>query len=479
MKIVMAAAECIPFVKTGGLADVMGSLPKELVALGHDVTVVLPKYSLIPDQYEDDFSVETELKIPFKGLSSFYKFYDCELQGVQFVFVENDEYFAREQIYSQKDDGERFAFLNFAVLAYVQAQEIAVDIIHAHDWHTAMIPFLLAEDERYGNLKKGLRSIVTIHNLQFQGVFSKEVFSGSYGLGDRYFDEGAVEWNGNFNMLKTGIQYADIVTTVSPSYRDEILTEQFGEGLHALLKSRETDVIGILNGLDLEFYNPAADLMIEMEYDHTSVEGKAVNKRAVQARFGLPERGDIPLLTMVSRLAGQKGIDILEAELPAILETEDVQFVLLGSGEEKYEQFFRKLSEDFPDKAVSYIGFDEALAHLLYAGADIFLMPSHFEPCGLSQLVSMRYGTVPVANKTGGLKDTVVEYDETVQSGNGFLSDFSNQQSFSGALKKALSIYPQTRHWEKIKQNGMQGDYSWSRSAKEYGKVYNRLLESK
>lgn len=474
MKIVMAAAECIPFVKTGGLADVIGSLPKELVALGHNVTVVLPKYSLIPEQYTTGFSIETTLEVPFKGQSHSCNFHSCEFDGVHFVFVENDGYYARDQIYSQPDDAERFAFLNFAVLTYVQAQASRVDIIHAHDWHTAMIPFLMKEDIDYQDVK----SIVTIHNLQFQGIFSKDVFTDNYGLADSYFEEGAVEWNDRFNMLKTGIQYADLITTVSPTYREEIMTEQFGEGLHALLKSRESDVVGILNGLDTEFYNPASDLTIEMEFDHTSVEGKAVNKRAIQTRFGLPERGDVPLLTMVSRLAGQKGIDVLEAELPAILEQEDVQFVLLGSGEQKYEQFIQRLSEDFPDKVNSCLGFDESLAHLLYAGADIFLMPSHFEPCGLSQLVSMRYGTVPVANRTGGLQDTIVEYDETLRSGNGFLSDFANQQSFTSALKRALELYPQSMHWETIKQNGMLGDYSWSRSAKEYDKMYKGLLEN-
>jgi starch synthase len=235
-------------------------------------------------------------------------------------------------------------------------------------------------------------------------------------------------------------------------------------------------LIGILNGIDTGVYNPATDLAIEREFDVMNLEEKQVNKRAVQLKAGLPERGDVPLLTMISRLAGQKGIDVLQEVLPALLEEQEVQFVLLGSGEEKYEQFFKGLAADFPTKVYVHVGFDEAFAHLLYAGADIFLMPSHFEPCGLSQLISMRYGTVPVANKTGGLKDTVIEYDESLKSGNGFLSDFQQDEPYDVALNRCLSFYQQPEHWEAIKKNGMEGDYSWSRSAAEYAKLYERLI---
>ena len=295
-------------------------------------------------------------------------------------------------------------------------------------------------------------------------------------MDERYYDEGMVEWRGDFNALKTGIFYADKVTTVSPTYRDEILTDFYGEKLNNLLQEKEQDLVGILNGIDTEVYNPATDLSIEREFDAMSLEGKQVNKRAIQLKAGLPERGDVPLLTMISRLAGQKGVDVLQEVLPALLKEEDVQFVLLGSGEEKYEQFFRELAADFPDKVYIHIGFDESFAHLLYAGADIFLMPSHFEPCGLSQLISMRYGTVPVANKTGGLKDTVVEYDENLKTGNGFLSDFSQNRPFDAALNRALTFYKQAEHWEAIKKNGMEGNYSWSRSAAEYAKLYERII---
>lgn len=473
MKIIMAAAECAPFAKAGGLADVMGALPKELSRLGHEINVIVPKYSLISEKYSSEFILKESVEFNFKEQQETFGIYEYNQAGVRFLFVENDRYFKREQIYGE-DDAERYAFFNRAVLEIVQRQEEQADLLHVHDWHTATIPFLLKEDQRYSSIKD-IKTVLTIHNLQFQGKFSKQTFVENFEMNERYYDEGLVEWDGDFNALKTGIFYAHKVTTVSPTYRDEILTDFYGEKLNSLLQEKEQNLVGILNGIDIEVYNPATDLSIEREFDAMSLEGKQVNKRAIQLKAGLPERGDAPLLTMISRLAGQKGIDILQEVLPALLREEDVQFVLLGSGEEKYEQFFQELAANFPDKVYIHIGFDESFAHLLYAGADIFLMPSHFEPCGLSQLISMRYGTVPVANKTGGLKDTVVEYNEDLKTGNGFLSDFSQNRSFDAALNRALIFYKQPEHWEAIKKNGMEGNYSWSRSAAEYAKLYERI----
>lgn len=474
MKIIMAAAECAPFAKAGGLADVMGALPKELSRLGHEINVIVPKYSLISEEYAGEFVLKESVEFSFKGQQKSFGVFEYDQAGVKFLFVENDSYFKRDQIYGE-DDAERYAFFNRAVLEIIQRQEQQPDLLHVHDWHTAMVPFLLKEDQRYSSIKE-IKTVLTIHNLQFQGKFSKATFLENFEMDARYYDEGIVEWRGDFNSLKTGISYVDKVTTVSPTYRDEILTDFYGEKLNSFLQKKEQDLVGILNGIDTEVYNPATDLSIEHEFDAMSLEGKQVNKRAVQLKAGLPERGDVPLLTMISRLAGQKGIDVLQEVLPVLLAEEDLQFVLLGSGEEQYEQFFQKLAADFPDKVYIHVGFDEAFAHLLYAGADIFLMPSHFEPCGLSQLISMRYGTVPVANKTGGLKDTVVEYDEQQKVGNGFLSDFSQSKPFGLALARSLAFYQQPEHWEAIKKNGMKGDYSWSRSAAEYAKLYERII---
>lgn len=477
MNIIMTAAECVPFIKAGGLADVMGSLPKALVELGHEVQVVLPKYDLLPAKYEEQLAERESVELWFKGEKQLCPTFGLTLKGVEYIFVENEALYARGKIYGEPDDHLRFAYLSRAVLAILETQKKKVDILHVHDWHTAIIPFLLQEDDRYAAVRNGLKTVLTIHNLQFQGQFPKEVFTDDFGMDASFYDDGKVEWKGRFNHLKAGILYADQVTTVSPSYRNEILTARYGEGLEPLLEEKGEGLIGILNGLDTEFYNPATDLVIEMEYDHTTLERKAVNKRAIQQKFGLPERGDIPLLTMVSRLSGQKGVDVLQEFMPEMMKAADLQFVLLGSGEAQYEEFFRGLSEEFPEKVKVHIGFDEDLAHLLYAGADIFLMPSHFEPCGLSQLISMRYGTVPIANKTGGLKDTVIEYDPVLRSGNGFLSDFAENKTFEDALKRGFSLYQQESHWDTIKQNGMQGDYSWARSAKEYADVYKGIAE--
>ncbi|MFO7605886.1 MAG: glycogen synthase GlgA, partial [Desulfurivibrionaceae bacterium] len=473
------AAECVPFAKTGGLADVIGALPKELAEYGHDVTVFMPKYGSIPEKFAKEFSLLEEIAVPFSGEQKKCAVFQYRNENVRYLFLGNPEYYERSQIYSQADDGERFGFFNIAVLTVMKQLELKADIIHVHDWHAAVIPLLLKEDSRFKTLGAASKTVLTIHNLQFQGVFPKSVFAEGFGLEGNQFEAMEVERNGKYNMLKTGILYADKVTTVSPSYRDEILTAQYGEGLEKVLQKRGGDLVGILNGLDTEFYNPATDLTIELEFDQSSIEGKAVNKRSAQSLMGLPVKGDIPLTIMISRLAGQKGINVLEEALPALLQSNDMQFILLGTGEAKSEEFFLDLARQYPDKVAVHIGFDENLAHQLYAGADIFLMPSHFEPCGLSQLISMRYGTVPVANKTGGLKDTVVEYDRRTKTGNGFLSDFSRNSPFNEAVERALTLYQESEHWEVIKQNGMKADYSWKKSANAYEALYQKLIKER
>ena len=473
MKIVMAAAECAPFAKAGGLADVIGALPQELAKLGHEVQVIIPKYSLIPERYVQQFHKIEEHSFDFKEETANYAMHELDKHGVQFLFLENDSYFERDSIYGQ-DDAERYAFFTRAVLDFLARSETAPDVVHVHDWHTAVLPFLLKEDPQYQQLSSRVKTVLTIHNLQFQGNFSKQVFLEQYRMSEGFYDNGQVAWHGNFNSLKTGILYADKLTTVSPNYRDEILTEAYGEGLENLLAEREADLQGILNGIDTATYDPQADEHIAQTFSAGDLEGKQANKRAIQKRCGLPEQPDVPLLTMVSRLSGQKGIDALEQSLPEFLEG-DAQFVLLGSGEAHFEEFFQRLEVDYAGKVSVHLGFDESFAHQLYAGADIFLMPSHFEPCGLSQLISMRYGTIPAVNRTGGLRDTVEEYDEEQKTGTGFLSDFKAGSPFDEALSRALSYYYQPDHWQALIHNGMKKDSSWSRSAKDYEGLYASL----
>ncbi len=473
MKIVMAAAECAPFAKAGGLADVIGALPLELVKLGHEVQVIIPKYSSIHERYQEQFRKVEVHSFEFKEKTATYTMHELVKHGVQFLFLENDSYFERDSIYGP-DDAERYAFFTRAVLDFLARSETAPDVVHVHDWHTAVLPFLLKEDPHYQQLSSRVKTVLTIHNIQFQGNFSKSVFLEQYRMDESFYDNGQVEWHGNFNSLKTGILYADKLTTVSPNYRDEILTEAYGEGLQHLLGEREADLQGILNGIDTNAYDPQGDEHIAQTFSAGDLQGKQVNKRAIQKRCGLPEQADVPLLTMISRLSGQKGIDVLEQTLLEFLEG-DVQFVLLGSGEARFEEFFQRLEVDYAGKVSVHLGFDESFAHQLYAGADIFLMPSHFEPCGLSQLISMRYGTIPVANRTGGLRDTVEEYDEVQTTGTGFLSDFKAGVHFDEALSRALSFYHQPEHWKALIRNGMKRDSSWSRSAKEYEQLYASL----
>ncbi|KYG57765.1 glycogen synthase [Planococcus maritimus] len=473
MKIVMAAAECAPFAKAGGLADVIGALPLELVKLGHEVQVIIPKYSLIHERYQEQFRKMEVHSFEFKEKTATYTMHELVKHGVQFLFLENDSYFERDSIYGP-DDAERYAFFTRAVLDFLARSETAPDVVHVHDWHTAVLPFLLKEDPQYQQLSSRVKTMLTIHNIQFQGNFSKSVFLEQYRMDESFYDNGQVEWHGNFNSLKTGILYADKLTTVSPNYRDEILTEAYGEGLQHLLGERETDLQGILNGIDTDAYDPQGDEHIAQTFSAEDLQGKQANKRAIQKRCGLPEQPDVPLLTMISRLSGQKGIDVLEQTLLEFLEG-DVQFVLLGSGEARFEEFFQRLEVDYAGKVSVHLGFDESFAHQLYAGADIFLMPSHFEPCGLSQLISMRYGTIPVANRTGGLRDTVEEYDEVQTTGTGFLSDFKAGVHYDEALSRALSFYHQPEHWKALIHNGMKRDSSWSRSAKDYEQLYASL----
>lgn len=473
MKIVMAAAECAPFAKAGGLADVIGALPRELARLGHEVQVIIPKYSLIHERYQQQFRLAGTHSFSFKGEEKTYSIYEYVAHGVQFLFLENDAYFERDSIYGS-DDAERYAFFSRAVLNFLANSETSPDVLHVHDWHTAALPFLMKEDPQYHELADHVKTVLTIHNLQFQGSFPKEVFLEQYEMDASFYENGKVEWRGKFNSLKTGILYADKMTTVSPTYRDEILTEAYGENLESLLIERKEDLLGILNGIDTDSYNPETDEHIAQTFSAEDLQGKQANKRAIQKRCGLPEKDDVPLLTMVSRLSGQKGIDVLEQSLPEFLEG-DLQFVLLGSGEAHFEEFFQRLEVDYAGKVSVHLGFDEAFAHQLYAGADIFLMPSHFEPCGLSQLISMRYGTIPAVNRTGGLRDTVEEYDEEEKTGTGFLSDFKKGIHFDTVLSRCLPFYYQPEHWSALIRNGMAKDSSWSRSAHEYEKLYTSL----
>ena len=475
MKILYVAAEAVPFAKTGGLADVAGSLPKALKADGVDVRVIMPKFGKIPEAYRNAMEHVYDGELPVAWRKKYVGLDKYELDGVTYYFVDNEEYFNREGFYGYDDDAERFSFFSRAVLDLLQAMDFWPDVIHTNDWHAGLVNvFLKLEhmgDARYERTK----TVYTIHNLKYQGVFPKDVMPDVLGLDWKYFNNGDLEFYDAVNFMKGGIIYADAITTVSKTYAKEIQYPYFGEHLDGLLRSREQDISGIVNGIDYSVYNPRTDKYIFETYDEESLDRKLDNKIALQKSLGLPERRNVPLIAIVSRLVEPKGMDLVVRMMDEILQHEDIQLVVLGTGEKRYEDWFKGLAWRYPKKVSVNIYFSNELAQRIYAGADIFLMPSKYEPCGIGQLIALRYGTIPVVRQTGGLKDTVQQYNKYTQEGNGFVFENYNAHEMMYALKRALSFYGNYEIWHKIQFNAVQADYSWKRSAKEYEALYERL----
>ena len=475
MKILYVAAEAVPFAKTGGLADVAGSLPKALKADGVDVRVIMPKFGKIPEAYRNAMEHVYDGELPVAWRKKYVGLDKYELDGVTYYFVDNEEYFNREGFYGYDDDAERFSFFSRAVLDLLQAMDFWPDVIHTNDWHAGLVNvFLKLEhmgDARYERIK----TVYTIHNLKYQGVFPKDVMPDVLGLDWKYFNNGDLEFYDAVNFMKGGIIYADAITTVSKTYAKEIQYPYFGEHLDGLLRSREQDLSGIVNGIDYSVYNPRTDKYIFETYDEESLDRKLDNKIALQKSLGLPERRKVPLIAIVSRLVEPKGMDLVVRMMDEILQHEEIQLVVLGTGEKRYEDWFKGLAWRYPKKVSVNIYFSNELAQRIYAGADIFLMPSNYEPCGIGQLIALRYGTIPVVRQTGGLKDTVQQYNKYTQEGNGFVFENYNAHEMMYALKRALSFYGNYEIWHKIQFNAVQADYSWKRSAKEYEALYERL----
>ena len=464
-----------PFAKSGGLADVAGSLPKELKSLGTDVRVILPKYGSISDEVKTKMKKMKEFAVPVGWRHQYCGIEELTFQDVTYYFIDNEYYFKRDHLYGHYDDGERFAYFNRAVLETIAQLEFFPDVLHCHDWHTAMIPFLLRTEynkrEGYGQI----RTIFTIHNLQFQGVFPKEVLGDLLGINYQSFQPKYLEFFGNINFMKGALVAADKITTVSPSYKQEIQTMAYGEKLDGLLREREEDLVGILNGIDEEFYNPAIDPAIYQNYSVTDRSKKAINKQEIQKRFKLPEDPNTPLMVMISRLTKQKGLDLVKCVLHEILQ-EDIQVIILGTGDYENEEFLRHAGRIYPEKLKVCIGFNEEFAHKLYAAADLFLMPSLFEPCGLGQLIAMKYGAIPIVRETGGLNDTVHSWNEFTGEGNGFSFKNFNAHDMLYTIKRAIGFYHDHEAWDSIIIQAMEMDYSWSQSAFKYSQLYAEIL---
>ncbi|NWQ40522.1 glycogen synthase GlgA [Bacillus sp. EB106-08-02-XG196] len=476
MKVLFAVSECVPFVKTGGLADVAGALPKELKKLGTEVHVMLPNYSLISDEFKQSFQFKTSIEVQLGSMNQYCGIFNMELDGITYHFIDNEYYFHRSSLYGQDDDGERFSFFSKAVLECIPHLDFIPDVIHSHDWHTAMVNFLLKFQYRHLPMYEKIKTVFTIHNLQFQGIFPFEKISELLQVDPQYFNMEQLEFYGNVNFMKGGIVLSDRVTTVSPTYKEEIQFPYFGERLDGLLRKHSDKLIGILNGIDDSVYNPRIDRDIAVSYDLDTIKGKLENKKVLQHYFGLPEKDSTPIIAMVTRLTPQKGLDLVLHVFHEMIQ-DDVQFILLGSGDHHFENFFNQMAQEYPDKVKVYIGFNEALAHQIYAGADLFLMPSQFEPCGLGQLIALQYGTIPIVRETGGLNDTVQSYDESSGIGNGFSFKNLNAHDLLHTVRRALDFYHQNENWSRLIQNAMTQDYSWLQSAKKYNEIYEELLE--
>ena len=479
-KILFAASECVPFIKTGGLADVCGALPKEFDKRYWDIRVVLPFYSCIPEQlrnrceYVTHFYMGTGSYIPSKYVGVF----QCELDGIKYYFIDNQEYFNCVVPYGDiRYDIEKFVFFDKAVLSMLKLINFQPNIIHCHDWQTGFIPVYLKTEFQADMFYWGMKSIMTIHNLKFQGVWDKKTMMGLTGFPAELFTPDKLEFNKDANMLKGGLVYADYVTTVSDTYAGEIQTPYYGEGLDGLLRARHFDMQGIVNGIDYSVYNPATDPKIYVNYDASTFrKKKAMNKERLQQDLGLAVDKKKFMIGLISRLTDQKGLDLINYVIDRIVDAYP-QLVVIGTGEPQYENMFRHYAWKYGDRISANICYSDDLAHKLYAAADAFLMPSRFEPCGLTQLISFRYGTVPIVRATGGLRDTVQPYNEYEHTGDGFSFTNYNGEEMLGIINYAKHIYFDfKKDWNKMIDRGMANDYSWNASKYKYENLYNYLI---
>ena len=477
IKVLIAASEMVPFAKTGGLADVVPSLAKALSRLGNvDVRTVIPKYRTINDTEYGLEEIPEVIHFDIRGKSHEIKvkFLDSA-EAWRAYFIENDEYFGREGFYGYGDDAQRFAFFARAVLEMAKTLDFRPDVIHCNDWHTGLIPTYLKTIYREDPFLKNSATIFTVHNLAYQGVFPKEVLP-ELELGWEEFTPERLEFWGEICLIKGGLVYSDIINTVSEKYAEEIQTPQYGERLDGLLRHRKDVLHGIINGLDYSIWDPATDGNIARNYDISSIEDKVENKLALQRENNISEDPQTPLLGVVSRLSHQKGLDMIGNSVYEMVSL-GAQLVLLGTGDEDYRQWFQKLANDFPGRIGVNLLFSEAMARRIYAGSDMFLMPSRYEPCGLGQLIAMRYGTIPIVRRTGGLVDTVQEYNPATGDGTGFCFDDESSEALMSAIKRGLNVYYDKVSWRWLVLNAMKKDFSWTHSAEKYLGLYREAIQ--
>ncbi|MCM8783480.1 MAG: glycogen synthase GlgA [Candidatus Omnitrophica bacterium] len=457
LKVLYVASEVEPFAKTGGLADVAGSLPIAMGKLGVDIRVVMPRYK----------------NMKANGNKGFLS------NNVIVYFVNHREYFNRDYLYGTSegdypDNLDRFAYFSKEIFNIAKENNFAPDIIHCNDWQTALVPVYLRTIFKEDPFFKNTKTIFTIHNLAYQGIFPKEQFPRT-GLDWSFFNIDGFEFYDKVNIMKGGIIFSDFITTVSPTYSKEIQTKEFGCGLDGLLAKRKDNLVGILNGIDYSIWNPLKDTVIPCRYSYNTIQNKYVNKEYLQLEAGLEINKDVPLLGIITRLADQKGLDILAPIIETLCKM-DLQFILLGTGDKVYHDLFEQIKARYPRKTSINLKFDADLARKIYASSDIFLMPSRFEPCGLGQMISLKYGTIPVVRKTGGLADTIIDYEPRSDTGNGFTFTTYSSVSLLEAIKRTLSVYKDKKAWMRLVKRAMDSDFSWKVSAQKYLKLYRNVL---
>jgi starch synthase len=466
----MAASEATPLVKSGGLADVIGSLPMALVRRGFDVRVVMPKYEDLDASWVDRLQFLTSFIVQVGWRRQHCGVFSLKHEGVTYYLIDNEWYFRRRGLYGYGDDAERFVYFCEATAEMLAHIDWVPDVVHAHDWHAALLPVFL----KTHYAQRPTRTVFTIHNIRYQGVFDRSVMHDLLNLGPEHDHSGALEYYGATNFMKGGIVYSDIVSTVSPTYAEEIRTQSYGEGLHGVLASR--NVWGMINGIDTTEYNILTDRFLGEETNDVRARKRAM-KQQLQQTGQLDIDPDVPLIAMVTRLVAQKGVDLVLHAFDALMQR-DVQFVLLGAGDAQYEHAFRSVCGRYPGRAAAHIAFDERLSRWMYAGADALLMPSQFEPCGIGQLIAMRYGTVPIVRATGGLKDTVLPFDETTGYGHGFTFVLYYAHHMLDAIDRTLGSYAHKPTWDRIVSNALYQDWSWDASADAYAAMYEELLKA-
>ena len=474
MKVLFASSEAYPFAMSGGLADVAGALPKALRKRFVGCRVVLPLYSAVSDEMREKMTFITSITVPVAWRRQYCGIFEAHIDGVIYYLIDNQYYFKRDGLYGYYDDAERFAFFARAVLEIIPHIGFKPDIIHCNDWQSALTPVyyntLYAQRPGYENIK----TVFTIHNIQYQGTYGMDLLGDVVGLPESAAS--LLEYDGDCNFMKGAIECADRVTTVSPSYANEILDPWYSHGLDPILNQRSWKLSGILNGIDTILYNPETDKDIEVNYTSEDFsDKKKINKAKLQEYFSLPVREDVPMIGMVTRLVGHKGLDLVKAVLEELLATTDVQFVVLGSGEWQYESFFKEMADKYPDKMGLKIGFIPSLSKKIYAGCDLFLMPSKSEPCGLSQMISLRYGTVPIIRETGGLRDSIKDSGDG--EGNGFTFSTYNAHDMLYTIRRAIEGYSNKEGWNILVKRAMECDNSWGKSANEYIRLYKEILK--